>query len=163
MQGRSGRVACIDSQAPSTGYTCARCPAGYNAKPVNNVCVDTNGCDYRSNPCHSSVKCSDRKAPGKGAVCGKCPAGSTGNGIGKNGCTDINDCGSKPCGQVSGSSCRDTGVSRYACTCPKGYQSLGNTLRPVKALLPHSSDSSQFPGTSCSSFPLVVGRSNVAC
>ena len=53
-------------------------------------------------------------------------------------------------------------VRAYACTCPKGYQSLGNTLRPVKALLPHSSDSSQFPST-CSSLPLVFGRSNVAC
>ena len=38
---------------------------------------------------------------------------------------------------------------------------VANKSRPVIALLP-SSYSSQVPGT-CSSFPLVVGRSNVAC
>ena len=45
----------------------------------------------------------------------------------------------------------------YSCTSyPTGYDSKAR-----QSPLP-SSDSSQVPGT-CSSFPLVVGRSNVAC
>jgi len=46
------------------------------------------------------------------------------------GCTDINDCAGNPCGTTSGIVCKDTGISSYSCTCPKGYKSLGSATHP---------------------------------
>jgi len=48
---------CTDLKPPSISYKCDPCPSGYDSKPVNNVCKDTNGC--ANSPCDSLQSCSD--------------------------------------------------------------------------------------------------------
>ena len=131
LAGSGTRPACTDPKAPQLGYTCAKCPTGYNNPPASTaggglVCKDTNACTNK--PCSSLVSCTDQSAPGTGFTCGGCPAGYKGDGIGGNGCTDADDCATRPCGKKLGMSCLDTGTLKYKCNCPPGYSSSGNPL-----------------------------------
>ena len=98
------RVKCTDAKAPAQGFTCGKCPSGYDAVAVGMVkgqggkCVDTDGC--KTSPCGANRDCFDKKAPTTGYTCGPCSSGYKQSG--KN-CVDIDDCtaSGNPCGKGS--------------------------------------------------------------
>jgi len=125
--------ACTDLRPPSTGFTCAPCPTGYDRSPVKSdkkggrpMCQDTDEC--AGAPCDPLTSCTDINAPGTGYNCSACPSGYSGTG--KDGCVDINDCTkgqNNPCGMKEGKDvfeCKDAGVHQYTCTCTDGYKSV---------------------------------------
>ena len=126
----NNRLQCADNKAPLTGFTCPKCPSGYDREPVSPTatgaggwCRDTNGCT--GNPCDKQSKCTDKKAPQTGYTCAACNAGYTGDG---HTCTDINDCATNPCG--SGAlTCTNKPGTKYKCICKPGYTPIGQPNR----------------------------------
>jgi hypothetical protein len=117
------RVDCTDLAAPAgsgeDGRTCDACPEGYGPDPVDNVCMDTDGCAGVS--CYG--ECYDVSAPSSGYECEACPTGTTGDG---ETCADIDDCAVDPCGSAGVLECTNTGIEMWECACASGYESVGN-------------------------------------
>ena len=143
LSGAGTPPACTDKQAPALGFRCDDCPTGYDTKPtmVKNqlICMDTNGC--ATAPCSNMSTCSDLSAPNTGFKCAACASGYKGNGIGANGCVDIDDCATSPCG-AKATGCKDKGANAYSCTCSSGYSSLGSSTQP-KCVIVNSCASSE--------------------
>ncbi|KAK3241648.1 hypothetical protein CYMTET_48606 [Cymbomonas tetramitiformis] len=118
--------ACVDVQAPGTGYTCAACPAdmaGDGATCVPNLCYTANGgCDVR-------VTCTMDVASGARS-CGVCPSGyarvadsSLSSGFR---CGDADGCAAAPCWSQGAlaQGCADVaapGAGRTCGECPAGF------------------------------------------
>jgi hypothetical protein len=58
-------VACYDEPAPSTGFTCGPCPAGYEGD--GEICTDFDGCV--GNACANGSTCVDDEPPSTGYSC----------------------------------------------------------------------------------------------
>lgn len=112
--------ACTDIKAsvqmaqadPSIGYTCGRCPAGFQSQPGTTICIDNNECQSGNNPCQGT--CTNTYG---GYECGCAPGLRLKND--KHDCADINECleGTHGCDQL----CVNTHGS-YHCDCEDGYQ-----------------------------------------
>jgi hypothetical protein len=80
--------------------------------------LDINECTLNPSPCSPIASCVNWIG---GFNC-TCPPGYGGNGIGPNGCVDINECLSSPCDPLA--NCTNTNGS-FICTCPIGYNGTG--------------------------------------
>jgi len=129
-----GVVSCTDIDDCSIG---AKCFAGkcVDLGPSDFRCVCNQGyedrlCDLDINECAAFThNCTpyDPKTGTERALCKntpgsfkcKCRPGFAGDGIGPEGCDDIDDCGSAPC---ENGTCQDLGVQTYGCTCDYGWK-----------------------------------------
>ena len=117
-----GTVACVNSTCVVT------CELGYHLAGTTNQpeCVADASCDDGSNGgCHPVATCSDATG---GTTC-QCPAGYTGNGVGDDGCVDVDECvTNNPCSPNA--TCTNAEGS-FSCTCNDGYTGNGVTCEPV--------------------------------
>lgn len=143
--------------APDSCATAGQCQAGACA-PVGNACgpnatlcavgtpntctcatdfVDSNGtcvpqtdeCALAQSPCVAGASCFDPSSNGGDVQC-TCPTGFTGDGlVSGNGCADIDECASDPCGMASGwaTGCSQPSPGTYACACAAGFTEVGGS------------------------------------
>ncbi|KAK3233595.1 hypothetical protein CYMTET_56119 [Cymbomonas tetramitiformis] len=125
--------ACVDVQAPGTGYVCAPCPAdmvGDGTSCIANLCFDGNG------GCDAMVTCAMDLST-RIQTCGECPCGyapeqdpSLSSGWR---CAEVDGCVAEPCWSEGGFSqpCTDIravdggcapGAARVCGACPAGFE-----------------------------------------
>ncbi|XP_078740467.1 thrombospondin-3-like isoform X1 [Lampetra fluviatilis] len=124
-------VDCTEAPGSALGFTCGRCPYGFNGNGTH--CVDIDECKLAS-PCFAGVRCVNA-APG--FSCEPCPDGLAGpllQGVGvefakdtKQVCTDVDECqDGKNGGCVLNSICVNI-VGSYRCgPCKAGYSGNQN-------------------------------------
>ena len=129
----SSLVTCSDVSAPNTGFTCSKCPTGYQGNAIgSNGCTDIDAC--ANNPCPvlsgkgTAPACTDLKAPSLQYTCAACPTGYDSKAVTKNNkltCIDTNMCLNGPCHKVA--NCLDQAAPQtgFSCTCPSGYSGNG--------------------------------------
>ncbi|KAK3262321.1 hypothetical protein CYMTET_28815 [Cymbomonas tetramitiformis] len=125
--------ACVDAQAPGTGYVCAPCPAdmvGDGTSCIANLCFDGNG------GCDAMVTCA-MDLSSRIQTCGECPCGYAPeqDPLLSSGwrCAEVDGCVAEPCWSEGGFSqpCTDIravdggcapGAVRVCGACPAGFE-----------------------------------------
>jgi hypothetical protein len=95
-----------------------KCTNNVGAPPT---CEDTTLCGSNNGGCSTSPLAKCTETAGATASC-KCPVGYTGDGVGPNGCVDINECtpGAVAACGTGAVGCANTPGS-YSCSCKKTY------------------------------------------
>ncbi|KAK3274589.1 hypothetical protein CYMTET_17234 [Cymbomonas tetramitiformis] len=122
-------VACADTPAPASGYTCGTCPVGMDGDGTTcweNLCFSTNG------GCSPRATCTNDPSHPAGRVCGACPEGYSDEHADGTSCVDTDGCATSLC--FPGVACTDVAApgTGFACgECPGGYSGDGATCNDV--------------------------------
>jgi hypothetical protein len=93
-------------------YSCGSCPAG-SSPGAGGACVDIDECSANNGGCDTTPMATCHNAQGGPNTC-SCPPDHSGNGVGANGCTKIDNC--TPNGCQNGGTCTD-GIDTFSCSC----------------------------------------------
>mmetsp|Transcript_46521 Transcript_46521/g.149332 ORF Transcript_46521/g.149332 Transcript_46521/m.149332 type:complete len:586 (+) Transcript_46521:405-2162(+) len=121
---------CVD--IPKWWYHCGECPPGTMGD--GNTCTPVMKCFTL--PCHYLTACIEVPGSPRGFTCTACPAGFVGDGVGSEGCMDVDECRQSPCDPLT--TCTNT-EGGYSCSdCPAGHRGHGDLLGGSRGCQPIS-------------------------
>uniref|UniRef100_A0A1B6C4Q2 Cubilin n=2 Tax=Clastoptera arizonana TaxID=38151 RepID=A0A1B6C4Q2_9HEMI len=117
------KVQCINTPG---SRVCGECPAFYTGDGIN--CIEETGgtCNFNNGGCHPNALCTPILGSGGKFVRCTCNFGYSGDGIGPNGCVEVDKStlvkhGCAPGGCLNGGTCQALTPFDYECVCPPFY------------------------------------------
>ncbi|KAK3259927.1 hypothetical protein CYMTET_31095 [Cymbomonas tetramitiformis] len=163
-------VDCADVPAPGVGYICGDCPPGMIG---NGMSCEEDKC-VSGEACSALVTCAT--TPGGGYTCGTCPQGfiapvGGAEGVGVNGCQDVDECATSRGGCDPLVSCVNVAGGYYCTACPDGYRGGGDRCLPMTACSTDNGGCDELTtctdvsgGTQCGTCPAgYIGEGDTGC